>query len=280
MRISIVGATGVLGRHVLPRLLERGHEVKAVVRKHDHAAHLERLGVQACIGDILLRDTLANAMTGCDCVLHLATAIPKDLVRGDWTMNDRIRREGTRNLLGCAKECGVRRYIQQSIVMLFGDYGQRVVDESAALQPSPYIQSAFEMEQQVLESNMEWCILRGGYFYGPLTGTEERWREQARSGQLRIPKNAEALVSLVHVVDMSRAVVMSAEQAASSKIYNVVDDHPVTYADLFTFVARQAGAPDPGTNGMEMPSLGCSNTRIKTELGWHPAFPSYRSGLA
>jgi nucleoside-diphosphate-sugar epimerase len=280
MKISIVGATGVLGRQVVPRLLEREHEVKAVVRTQGQAAQLQHLGVQTFLGDILVKESLSSALKGSDCVLHLATAIPTDLVRGDWTMNDRIRRDGTRNLLHCAMESGTRRYIQQSIIMLYGDYGQQIVDESASLQPSPYIQSAFDMEQQVRESKLEWCILRGGYFYGPYTRTEETWRDQARSGQLQLPANAEALISLVHVIDMSRAVVEAVEQARPGSIYNVVDDRPVSYRELYTLVARQIGASDPKLNQTEMPSLGCSNNRIKTDLGWHPAFPSFRSGLA
>lgn len=280
MTISIVGATGVLGRQVVPRLLERGHEVKAIVRTEGQAVRLQHLGVQAFVGDILVKESLSSALQGADCVLHLATAIPSDLVRGDWTMNDRIRQEGTQNLLHCATQSGVRRYIQQSIIMLYGDYGQKIVDESASLQPSPYIQSAFDMEQQVRESKLEWCILRGGYFYGPYTRTDETWREQARSGLLRLPANSEALISLVHVIDMSRAVVDAAERARSGSIYNVVDDRPVSYAELYKFVSQQIGASDPKRNHAKMPSLGCSNNRIKSDLGWHPAFPSYRSGLA
>lgn len=280
MKISVIGATGVLGRQVLPRLLERNHQVNALVRTPDQASQLQRLGVQVFTGDILVKETLLPALKGADCVLHLATAVPRDFVQGDWSMNDRIRREGTQNLLTCATQTGTRRYIQQSIIMLYGDYGSQIVDESASLQPSPYIQSAFDMERHVRETDLDWCILRGGYFYGPSTGAEEGWRKQARSGQLRVARNSSALVSLIHVIDMARAVVLAAEQAPPRSIFNVVDDRPVSYGELFTFVARQIGASDPEPDGTEMPSLGCSNNLIKTNLGWNPAFPSYRSGLA
>ncbi|MCW5896362.1 MAG: NAD(P)H-binding protein [Bacteroidetes bacterium] len=280
MKISVIGATGVLGRQVLPRLLERNHQVNALVRTHDQASQLQRLGVQVFTGDILVKETLLPALKGVDCVLHLATAVPRDFFQGDWSMNDRIRREGTQNLLTCATQTGTRRYIQQSIIMLYGDYGSQIVDESASLQPSPYIQSAFDMERQVRETDLDWCILRGGYFYGPSTGAEESWRKQARSGQLRVARNSIALVSLIHVIDMARAVVLAAEQAQPRSIFNVVDDRPVSYGELFTFVARQIGASDPELDGTEMPSLGCGNNLIKTNLGWNPAFPSFRSGLA
>jgi nucleoside-diphosphate-sugar epimerase len=280
MKVSIVGATGVLGRNVVPRLLERGHEVTAVVRKPEQVRGLQRVGVQAIAGDVLVPSSLAPAMRGCDCVLHLATAIPKDRAGGDWSVNDRIRREGTENLLRVSAENGVRRYIQQSITMLYGDCGQDIVDELAPPHPSPNIQSAFDMEEQVRASEFEWCILRGGYFYGPSTGMEDGWRDAARRGTLRIPANSNARISLIHIVDMAYSVVLSAEIAPPRSVYNVVDDHPATYAELYAYVARQVQAPDPERSTAGMLSLGCSNLKIKAELGWRAAFPTFRSGLA
>ena len=280
MIITIIGATGVLGRNLLPRLLERGHEIRAVVRRKEQADYLERLGIQSYVGDILDAGTLAQPLKDSDCVVHAATAIPDDLARGDWTMNDRIRREGTRNLIEQSQRMHVRRYIQQSITMLYGDYGTRIADESFPLQPSPYIQSALDMEESVKKSGLDWCILRGGYFYGPMTGLEKNWREGAKAGTLRIPSNSNALVSLIHVADMAQAMVAAAENAPAQSIYNVVDDQPVRYSELITYVARLEEGPDPVSGDAVVPSLGCSNGKIKRELEWQPFFPSYRSGLA
>lgn len=279
MRILILGATGVLGRRVLPRLVERGHHVRAVVRDPSRAQALAALGVEMLAGDILDPASLHTAAPGCDAALHLATAIPK--AGGDWSRNDRIRREGTRNLLAAAAAGGVRRYVQQSIVMLYGDTGQQIVDESAPLRVAPVIQSAAEMEQAVQTAALDWCILRGGLFYGAGAGLEDEWREAARAGALQLPGDGSDLISLVHVVDMARAVVLAVEGAAPGSIYNVVDDEPAHYADLFAYVAAQVGGPDPQAGGpRRRASFGCSNARIKRELGWQPAYPSYRSGLA
>lgn len=279
MKISILGATGVVGRHVLPRLLERGHEVTAVVRRKEQAHRLQHIGVRSVVGDILDHDSLQAAMAGQDCVLHLATAIPVDRRGGDWTANDRIRREGTRTLIRSATVGGARRYIQQSIIMLYGDCAGETIDESAPLNPPPGIRSAFDMEQQVRASGLEWCILRGAHFYGQSTGTEDQWRDAARSGRLRIPGDGKALISLIHVIDMARAIVLAAETARAGSIYNVADDRPVAVRELFTYVARTVEAPDPEAGGEPVPSLGCGNARIKADLGWHPAFPTYYSGL-
>jgi nucleoside-diphosphate-sugar epimerase len=268
----------VLGRQVVPRLVERGHAVRAVVRRPDLAHGLAAAGVEIVAGDILEPESLHAGARGCDAALHLATAIPK--AGGDWSRNDRIRREGTRNLLAAAEAAGVRRYVQQSIVMLYGDTGQAVVDESAPLQASPYIQSAADMEQLVQASALDWCILRGALFYGAGAGLEEEWRQAARAGEL-MPGSGNDLISLIHPEDMARAVVLAAEAAPARSIYNVVDDEPVRYADLFAYVAAQLGVAAPAAGGpRRFASFGCSNARIKRELGWQPAYPTYRSGLA
>ncbi|HEY7358807.1 MAG TPA: NAD-dependent epimerase/dehydratase family protein [Ktedonobacterales bacterium] len=280
MRILVVGATGVLGRNVLPRLLERGHRVRAVARQVMQVEMLQRLGVEARLGDILDASSLLSAAEGCDAALHLATAIPKPGQPADWSQNDRIRREGTRNLLAAAAQAGARRYLQQSITFPYGDYGQQIVDESAPLQPAPRIQSAADMEALVQASSLGWCILRGGAFYGPGTGKEAGWRIDALAGDLRLPGDGAMLVSLVHVVDMAHAVVLAVERASAGGVYNVVDDEPVSYRALYSYIAAQLDAAPPDVGGPAVASLGCSNARLKADLGWEPAYPTYRSGLA
>jgi nucleoside-diphosphate-sugar epimerase len=280
MKVVVVGATGVLGRNVIPRLVERGHTVRAIVRRADQARLLEQMGVETRLGDIFDLDALNDAAQGCDVALHLATAIPRSGEK-DWSLNDRIRREGTLNFIGAATGNGVKRYIQQSIVMLYGDYGHEIVDESAPLRPTPVIQSAADMEEMVRTSALDWCILRGGHFYGPGTGREDEWRQAAREGRLMLPGDGSAWISLVHVVDMARVVVAAAEGAPLRSVFNVVDDEPVRYKQVFDYIAAQVGAPEPQPGGPKiLSSLRCSNAKIKRELAWQPAYPSYRSGLA
>lgn len=280
MNVLIIGATGVLGRNVIPRLLERGHHVRAIVRRNESLRYLEQAGVEVRSGDIFDRSSLEAASNGCDAALHLATAIPKDGSQ-DWSLNDRVRREGTRNLLDAVSKNGVRRYIQQSITLLYGENGQHIVDESAPLQVSPISQSAADMEEMVRSSVLEWSILRGGIFYGAGTGREDGWRQFARDGNLALPGDGSDLISLLHVVDMARAVIAALESAPVGSIYNVVDDEPVSYKRLFNHIAAQLGENPPQSGGPKfLPSLGCSNAKARQDLGWSPAYPNFLSGLA
>lgn len=278
MRIAVVGSTGVLGRNVIPRLLERGHHVRALVRRQEQAVTLERLGLEVVTGDIFDLASLLQVTGRCDAVLHLATAIPRDFK--DWSANARVRREGTRNLLQAAEQNQVRRYIQQSIALLYGEQGQRVVDETAVLQPGERTQAAADMETYVRASPLDWCIARGGLFYGPGTGREEGWKQAVHTDNFRLPGDGSALLSLIHVADMAHGIVLCAESAPAGSTYNIVDNEPVSYSTLYKYIAAQEQRPDPGTGGLPaMFSLACSNARAKAELQWSPAYPTFRSGL-
>ena len=230
-------------------------------------------------GDILDADSLAAAADGCEVALHLATAIPtgRTTIGAATTASARGHTQPARGGGGA----GVGRYVQQSITMLYGDCGQAVVDETAPLRPTPRLESAADMEALVRASGLDWRIARGGPFYGAGAGREDAWRDAARAGRLALPGDGAALISLTHVVDMARAVVAITEHSATGGVYNIVDDTPVSYAELFGYIAAQAGAPAPAAGGPPiMASLGCSNARARRELGWRPAYPSYRSGLA
>jgi nucleoside-diphosphate-sugar epimerase len=279
MKVAVIGATGALGRHVVPRLLERGHHVRALVRRVEHGERLRRAGASPVLGDIFNPESLLEVTRGCGAALHLATAIPTD--GADWTTNDRIRREGTRNLIGAALQNRVARYVQQSIIFLYGEQSEPLADETTPLRPDRVTQSAADMEALVRAAESDWCILRGGWFYGPGTRREERWRQLARTGELRIPGDGSDRISLVHVVDMARAVVLAAEQAPAGSIYNVVDDEPVDYRTLYGYIAAYEGGSEPQPGGESfLPSLACSNARIKQDLSWYPVYATFRSGLA
>lgn len=281
VRAAILGATGVLGRHVLPRLVERGHEVRAIVRRDGEVEAMRRIGIDAAVGDILNPVTLPSAIKGCTVALHLATAVPRPGQSVDWSVNDRIRREGTANLIAACKQEGIRRYVQQSLAFLVGG-SDGLVDETAPLlPPNEVTASAIEMEHHVIESGLDWTILRDGALYGPRAGRDEHWRALARAGQLRMPGSGSDYISLIHVADLAEAFALAAEQAPPHTILSIVDDKPVTYRELLTYLARQENGPDPAPGELShLPSFRIDNSRAKRALRWHPYYRSYRSGFA
>lgn len=280
MRIAVIGATGVLGRHLVPRLVERGHAVCATARRDADLDRLKRIGAEAVAADIFDPASLRAAVVNCDAAVHAATSIPTAAGRGDWAVNDRIRREGTANLLAACRAERVRRYVQQSVAMLHLTDDSRPQTEEDALGHTDRIRSALEMEQMVSQAPLNWCIVRGGAFYGPGTGRPEAWRSQARGGVLTLPGDGNGFLSLIHVADMAAAMVAVVERGRPKQAYIAADDQPATYRDLFGYVAAMEGAPPPAAGGpVPLPSFRVSNAKLKA-LGWSPGYPSFRAGLA
>jgi 2-alkyl-3-oxoalkanoate reductase len=281
MQVAVIGATGVLGRYVLPRLVERGHDVRALVRSAAKAEPLRRVGIACVIGDILERASLGPVLEGCDAALHLATAVPRPGMKRDFALNDRIRREGTANLIAACRAVRVERYVQQSIAHLVAGGGDRLLDETAPINAAAATSSAAGMEELVQQSGLRWSILRGGAFYGPGTGRDEDWRGLAREGKLQLPGDGSAYISLIHAMDMADAVVLATELAPPAALLAVVDDEPVTYRELFSYLAALEGGPAPQPGGPAgAGSCRVSNARARAALGWQPRFRSYRSGFA
>lgn len=281
MRVAVIGATGVLGRHVVPRLVEAGHDVRATYRRDDDGARLNRLGVAAIKADILDRRSLAAAVEGCDAALHLATRIPPPAPDADWSVNDRIRREGTENLLAACAAAGCERYVQQSIAMLLNTANDRPQTEDDPVAGPAPLASAVDAEMLVRACPLDWRIVRGGAFYGPGTGLDDRWRQAGSEGALAVPGDGAAYVSLIHVADMAAAVLSVLEADVGWRIWNAVDDEPAPIGAVLDHVASLAGSPPPVTGAPPgLPSFRVSNARLRSELGWSPRFGSYRSGLA
>ena len=280
MRIAVIGATGVLGRHLVPRLIERGHAVCATARKEADLDRLKRIGAEAVKADIFDPVSLRAAVVNCEAAIHAATSIPTASGHGDWAVNDRIRREGTANLIAACRTERVRRYVQQSVAMLHIAGDGRAQTEDDPIGVYDRIRSAHDMEELVRQAPLDWCIVRGGAFYGPGTGRPEAWRSQARGGVLTLPGDGNGFLSLIHVSDMAAAMAIVVERGQPQQVYIAADDQPATYRDLLGYVAAMEGAAPPAPGGPVMlPSFRVSNAKLKT-LGWAPGYPSFRAGLA
>jgi 2-alkyl-3-oxoalkanoate reductase len=281
MQVTIIGATGVLGRNLFPRLVRRGDRVRALARSAVRARSMFGSDLDAIDFDLLdpadieqLPDLLQNT----DAVVHIATAIPNDFqTPGAWDTNTRLRTAGTRTLLDAALVSGVDCYIQQSIVMAYPDGGDQWLDETTPLDTSPNraavntpVITMETMVQAVAADRLSWCILRGGVFVGPQT-FQDCTRDQLRAGTLVVAGDGRNFVSQVHVADMAEAIVAALDRAPAGSIFNITAD-PIREGAYLDRLAEIEGAPAPWRDrSLPRPSsFRCTHAAASRLLAWEP----------
>jgi nucleoside-diphosphate-sugar epimerase len=288
MRVFIAGATGVLGQALIPQLLEHGHSVRAQVRSPEKAEALksEKDLIEIVSGDLLSPETakqLPQMIEGCDAVMHIVTAIPRNpSAAGAWDANTRLRTEGTRTLLDAALAAHVHYYFQQSIVMAYINGGDAWLDESTPLDTSaaraaickPVIRME-EMVRAIPVEKMPWCILRGGLFVGSGTGQDETVA-RIREGKIVVPCDGSNFISPVNVSDMAHAFVLALTNALPGSTFNIVAE-PVRNGEYLDHIASLLHVSPPPRNPSEPcpPSHRCSNEAARTFLGWKPEHSIY-----
>lgn len=273
MTVLVIGSTGVAGQNIIPQLKNAGHDIIAMVRNQDDLKKYSQITNKSILGDILDISSLDNAMKNCECVINLATAIP------NWELTHKIRNDGTKNLVKIALKYNVK-IIQQSIIFLYGDQKDNIVDENTQIQPFELVQSAANMEETIIKSGVDYIILRGGTFYGEGTGTEENWYKLAKENKLFLSNNDFAYNSLVHVSDYTYACTVAVNSNYSKTIYNVVDDYNVSDKELYDYINNSFDNGQTKSGGERfLPSLKVLNTKIKRELQWKPLYSSYKTTL-
>jgi len=308
MRVFLAGATGVIGRRLLPLLLAEGHEVTGMTRSAGRMEQLRAAGAEAVVTDAFDAQELRRAVTEArpDAVIHQLTSIPPRIdprkMERDFATNDRLRREGTTNLVAAAKAAGVTRLLAQSVAFFYapgppgtvhserdplvhGDQAPKPVKRSSAALAS--------LERTVLDAGG--TVLRYGYFYGPgsaISREGSTGREVAR-GRLPVVGSGAGVWSFIHVDDAAAATV-AALGASKPGAFNVVDDEPARVAEWIPALARALGASKPrkvpallarplaGSYGVALmtQAQGASNALAKRELGWSPRYASWREGFA
>jgi 2-alkyl-3-oxoalkanoate reductase len=173
-RVLVTGATGVIGRLVIPQLLARGHRVTAVGRTVERRAELAALGADAVALDLLDAEGARRAMAGHDTVINLATHMPPSTLRmllpWAWRENDRLRRDGSATLVQAALAVGVSRFVQESFAPVYEDGGAQWIDEAWPQQPSPYNRTVIDAERSAARFTAGGgvgVVLRFAGFYGP-----------------------------------------------------------------------------------------------------------------
>jgi nucleoside-diphosphate-sugar epimerase len=296
-----------MGRELVPRLVDAGHEVFAMTRSESGTARAAELGAVPVVADALDRAEVETAVRRAapEVVVHQLTAIGHIDTRHfarSFAATDRLRIEGTDNLLAAAHAAGVRRFVAQSNgAFTYARTGGQLKNEHDSLDRSPVGQMASMMaaiqhlEQAVLGAGWtEGIVLRYGAFYGPGTsmaaGSEQL--DMIRKRRFPVVGNGGGVWSFVHIADAAEATVAAVENGDRG-VYNVVDDDPAPVAEWLPELAAMLGAKEPmrvprfigrlaaGQAGVVLMTelRGASNAKAKRELGWVLRHPSWRHGF-
>jgi nucleoside-diphosphate-sugar epimerase len=311
VRIFVAGATGALGRQLVPRLAERGHEVTGMTRTPGKQQLIRDLGGRPVVADALDPESVARAVAEAEpeVVVHQLTAIPAALdmrhFARDFAQTNRLRTEGTDHLLAAGRAVGARRFVAQSYApAVFARVGGPVkseddpVDEHPPEQMRTTLAAIRHLEAAVTGADWtEGVVLRYGGFYGPGTsmslGPEDVMVGAIRQRKMPLVGAAGGVWSFIHIEDAADATV-NAIEGEGRGIYNVVDDEPAPVSEWLPAVAAAVGAPAPrrvprwiarllageAATVMMTEAVGASNAKAKRELAWTPRHATWRDGFA
>jgi nucleoside-diphosphate-sugar epimerase len=306
MNLFLAGATGAVGRSLIPLLTSQGHTVTGTTRSPRKAGELRALGAEAVVLDGLDRRAVLDAVAAAqpDAIVNQMTALSglSDLRKFEraFALTNRLRTEGTQHLLDAAHENGVERVIVQSYTgWPYARTGGPVKTEDDPLDPDPPAQMRTTLDairrQEALVTEAGGVALRYGGFYGPGTGLTpggEQW-ESLYARKFPLVGDGGGVWSFTHIEDAAAAVVAALEHWTPGEVYNVVDDEPVPVREWLPAVAAAIGAPPPRhiprwvarLMGEHVVALMCevrgaSNAKARRELGWTPQWPTWREGFA
>jgi 2-alkyl-3-oxoalkanoate reductase len=310
MKVFVAGATGALGRTLLPQLVAGGHEVVGLTRTASKRDLIRHLGARPAVADALDPDAVARAVAEAEpeVIVHQLTALSGSLdmrhIERDFAETNRLRSEGTDHLLAAGRAVGIRRFVAQSFAgWPFARTGGPVKSESDPLDPSPPAalrtthDAIRHLEEAVTGAGWtEGIVLRYGGFYGPGTSFSVRPEGEhvalIRRRRLPVVGNGSGVWSFIHIKDAAAATAAAIERAERG-IYNVVDDEPAPVAEWLPVAARAVGAKPPrhlprwlgriaageAAAVMMTEVRGASNEKAKRELGWSLRYPTWRQGF-
>ncbi len=308
MRVFLAGAAGAVGRRLIPALVQAGHSVTGMTRSETKADSVRASGAQPVITDALDREAVIRAVRKIkpDAIIHQLTAISQkmDLRHFDreFEMTNRLRTEGTDNLVAAGLAMGVQRFFAQSFAgWPYERVGGAVKTEDDQLDPNPprSLQSSLKaiqhLESTVLSTPaMDGLVLRYGGFYGPGNPIGEGGMipEMLRKRMFPIVGGGTAVWSFIHIDDVAQATLAALDNGEPG-VYNITDDEPAKVSEWLPFLAQTIGAKPPlkipawlgklliGEAGMVMMTSahGASNAKAKRELSWKPIWPTWREGF-
>lgn len=307
MRIFLAGATGVVGRHLVPALRQAGHEVVGTTRSTAKAAELAAAGAEPVVLDALDRDAVRDAVGAArpDVVIHQLTAITatnfKDL-DGSFALTNRLRTEALDHLLDAARAAGANRFVAQSFTgWPNARTGGPVKTEDDPLDTRPArnsertLAAIRHLEEATTRANaIDGIVVRFGLLYGPGTalGPNGEMLEMIKARKMPVVGGGAGVFSFTHVLDAAGGTVAAMERGRTG-IYNIVDDEPAPVATWLPYLADLLGTRPPqklpawmakpmlGELGVNIMTAGrgSSNAMAKRELGWTLTYPTWRDGF-
>jgi 2-alkyl-3-oxoalkanoate reductase len=295
MNVFIAGGTGAIGVPLIRALVSAGHQVTASTRSAAKVPTLKGLGATPAIVDARDAEALKRAVVAAHPthVVHQLTALPKGGPRSarDLEPTNRLRIEGTRNLIAAAIAAGSTRIVGGSFALI-GAPSSTVTPELEAAAAA--IRS---MESQILDASrsatIEGVVLRYGLFYGPEAASTIEMMAMARRRLLPAIRDDRSVLPCIHVEDAASATVAALERAPAGSTYDIVDDEPISFSEIARAVANAAGGPRPIAVPLWLPRLlapymakmialrlPLSNQKARAEMGWQPVFPNIRVGLS
>lgn len=302
MRVFVTGATGALGRHLVPVLIAAGHQVTATTRTPGKVARLREAGAEPVVVDGLDREAvIAAVLTAApEVIVHQMTALAamRSLRKVDqvFAATNELRTRGTDNLLAAAAQAGTRRVVAQGHNFVYERSGGPVKTEDDPVDSRPIPSSARtvaaikHVDRTVPLTAPEGIVLRYGTFYGP--GASDQLVDGVRKRQMPVIGGGTGIWSFIEITDAAAATLAAIERGAPG-VYNVVDSDPAPVAEWLPYLAKVAGAKPP----LRMPAWlgrllagefvvaqmtegrGCSNDKARKELGWEPRYASWREGF-
>jgi nucleoside-diphosphate-sugar epimerase len=303
MRVFVAGASGAVGRRLVPMLVARGHQVTGTTSRPEGAEAVRRLGASSVVVDGLDAVGIGEAVARAepDAIVHEMTALSgtPDLKHFDrwFALTNRLRTEGTENLLAAAKASGVKRFVAQSFTGWSNlREGSWIKTEEDPLDANPVkeqretLAAIKFLERAVLEASLEGIVVRYGGLYGP--GSSETLVELLDKRMFPVIGDGAGYVSSTHIDDAASGTLAALERGRRG-IYNIVDDEPAPAREFIPAIAEAVGARRPlhvpawlgrllaGEVAVTMMTegRGSSNAKAKRELEWQPIWPSWRDGF-
>jgi nucleoside-diphosphate-sugar epimerase len=308
MKIFLAGATGALGKRLVPIMIAAGHQVVGMTKTPGKIGELTEAGAQPVVADALDPQAVMKAVMRArpHVVIHQMTSLAKmrDLKHFDKELEstNRLRTEGTEYLLAAAQAAGATRFIAQSFTGWPNSRtGGRVKSEEDPLDANPpegmrrTLAAIQSLEEMVLGApGLSGVVLRYGSFYGPGTSIVQGGEiiEMVRARRLPVFGDGAGIWSFLHIDDAASATSLAIERGPSGK-YNVVDDEPAEVSTWLPYLATAIGAKPPhhlpawlgrlviGETGLSMMTSirGSSNALAKRAFGWRPIYASWRDGF-